>query len=293
MDSVLHIHKEEKQKRVKYHFCLIRCDKNNVREADFIDFLFNYILKYALTYSELHPKKILKEDITNWFTENAPHLVTKAKGRFSTSKKTGELGELFLFIALESQGFIRLINKMALKTSSKLHYQGWDSVHIGVDDDENILFCYGSSKMYRNFSQALCDIFDEIEKFSNNEQKEDVEISLISSYIDEERFGQYSKQIPKLLSPYYRKKEKIGRCHPIFLGYEWELLKKPNNSASDILDKYFCIEYKKNHEKIMDKINTKIKDLTIASKRDFLIWILPFEDVERVRSRFIRKLTNP
>lgn len=61
MESVLHISQKEKQKQVRYHFCLIRCDKNNIREADFIEFLFQHIMEYALTYSELHPKKNNRE----------------------------------------------------------------------------------------------------------------------------------------------------------------------------------------------------------------------------------------
>ncbi len=294
MESVLHISQKEKQKQVKYHFCLIRCDKNNIREADFIEFLFQHIMEYALTYSELHPKKLTEKEIIDWFKENAPRLVSKAKGAFLTkSTKTGEFGELFLFIALESQGFIRLINKMSIKTSPELHFQGWDAVHIGVDDNKNILFCYGSSKMHKDFSAGLSEIFKEIEKFTKDDSKEKVEISLISSYIDSERFDKYSEEIPRLLSPYYRHKERVGKAHPIFLGYEWDFLQNPHVPKYSLLDSHLCSEYDKKQEDIMSKFDEKISSLTLVSNRDFLIWIMPFKDVGSIRSKFIEKLKEP
>lgn len=174
-----------------------------------------------------------------------------------------------------------------------MHFQGWDAVHIGVDDNKTILFCYGSSKMHKDFSAALSEIFKEIEKFTKDNSKEKIEINLISSYIDNERFDKYSEEIPRLLSPYYRHKEKVGKAHPIFLGYEWNFLQNPHVPKYSLLDSHLCNEYKKKQKDIMSKFNEKISSLTLASNRDFLIWIMPFKDVRSIRSKFIEKLKEP
>lgn len=294
MQTILNITQKKHKSNVDFNFCLIRCDKNTIREEDFIDFLFKYIVKYALNYSEYHPKKLTEEEINDWWIENAPRLTSKAKGAFlKKNDQSGELAELFLFIALESQGFIRLINKMSLKTSKELYFQGWDAVHIGADINDNLLFCLGSSKMFKQFSRGFNDAFQEIEDFTTDVEKEKIEVDLISSYIDSERFEKYAEEIPKILSPYYPNKEKVGRAHSIFLGYEWKFLKKINLPKTSTLDNHVRQKFSKNQQKIIKKIDEKISELTVASNRDFNIWIMPFRDVKEIRSKFVQKLRKP
>jgi hypothetical protein len=294
LDSILHVSTKSQQKSVKQCFCLIKCDKDDVREDDFIDFLFLSIVKYALTYSETHPKKLNEKQITEWWIENCSRLTSSAKGSFLTkAETTGELGELFLFVALEDLGFIRLINKMSLKTSSNIPFQGWDAVHLGFDEDDNLLFCLGSSKMYKEFSGALYETFKEIEDFTIIKKKQENEVKLISSYMDSDRFGKFAEVIPKILSPYYSNKAKIGQAHPIFLGYEWAVLNNLEPPEHVTLDEHVCAEYEKKHKKIMSQITKKISKLSAASNQYFLFWIMPFKNVEDMRLKFLKKLKAP
>ena len=108
MDGVLHLDSKQSG-NVRYEFCLIRCDSSEIRVDDYIDLLYNYIYDYALSYGELHPKNLTKEQLNQYFIENMAPLAEKAANEYVTkSRETGEPGELFLFIALESIGFIRL-----------------------------------------------------------------------------------------------------------------------------------------------------------------------------------------
>jgi len=293
LNALLHIRNVD-HKNMKYEFCLIRSNKDEIREDDFIQFLCDNILDYALSYAELHPKRLTKKELEQFFIENSARLTSKALSTFiKKSKNTGELGELFLFIALESRGFIRLLNKMALKTSSEMPFHGWDAVHIGVGSNDSILFCYGSSKMCRKFSTALNETIEEIENFTNDSSKEEHELNLVSSYIDCDRLGKYSKEITEVLSPYYRDKAKLGKAHSMFLGYEWQALENSKPDDSSTLDDHLCKMYNETRNEIIVKVENKISSLSDASGRDFLIWVMPFANLNGTRSKFRKKLGVP
>jgi len=290
MDSILHID-QANSNDVHYEFCLIRCDPTEIRENDYLQLLHSHLWDYALSYAELHPKKLTKEKIVQYFIENGPHFNDQAKSTYVTkSSTTGDPGELFLFVALESIGFIRILNKMALKTNGEVPFQGWDAVHIGVGKYGDILFAYGSSKLKKKLDKALYETFSDIEGFSTTTGKEEHEIKLVSSYIESGRLGKYTKEIAKMLTPYYREKERIGRAHPIFIGYQWDSLKNLKRPENGTLDNHLHEVYKQTHQDMINRIDKQISKLSVASKREFYVWIIPFEDLQRIRNKFLEKL---
>jgi hypothetical protein len=289
IESILHVTNLNNPKNVSINLCLIKCDSTEIRVNDFIGLLYDYILEYALSFGELHPK-LNKEKLNEYFIENGARLASKAEKTYvQKSATTGEPGELFLFIALESVGFIRILNKMSLKTSNDVPFHGWDAVHVGLNQNREIIFCYGSSKLKTDFGDALKESIEDVNGFAIDPDKEQHEINLVSSYLDIERLGGYSEDLAKMLSPYYQDKSKIGKGHAMLIGYEWEKLKAISKPEDCTLDKHLCDEYTKKQMDILKKINEAIAVLPIAN-RDFLIWVLPVASLKVIRSKFRRKI---
>jgi hypothetical protein len=287
--DVVHIVEKANPVNVQYNFCLVRCDKDEIRIEDFLDLLCDSMMDYALSYEELHPRGMTKQQLNQWFIDNGMKLAEKANDAFiKKSKNTGEPGELFLFIALESRGFIRLLNKMALKTSTDMPFHGWDAVHVGVDC-ENILFCYGSSKMIEKFEKGVSDTFKEISDFTQS-GKEKREINLISSYIDSGRFGKYSKDLTKMITPYWRDKENIGKAHCALISYEWDSMKSLTPPTGVSLHDYLFSLFCQTHDEMVNKIKARIGELQAPTSRNYYLWLLPVANLQELRDKFRKRL---
>ena len=90
-------------------------------------------------------------------------LSEQARDLFVKSEKSGEGGELLLFILSERVlGRPQLISKMALKTNTQVHVQGSDGIHADLAEDGVLDLYWGESKLYQSSSQAFRDCFESI-----------------------------------------------------------------------------------------------------------------------------------
>jgi hypothetical protein len=132
-------------------YFMIACSVDNILEKEFIGELKNYIISYALKREE-YPDPMTSQD--------APRIVFKAVNRFVDDSRTGEPGELILFVLLESQrNAPQILNKMSLKTSGNIHFHGLDGIHIGIKGDEINLY-YGESKIEKSIDSAIKNAID-------------------------------------------------------------------------------------------------------------------------------------
>jgi len=290
IENVLHIYPISKKGKIECDFLLIRCTKDNIREDDFLTLLKSGIIHYTVPYCyiDIDIENLSKEEIVKQLLKKSPDLTHKALMEFSTkSKYFGEIGELFLFILLESKGIVQVLNKMSLKTSRQMPVHGLDGVHIYIDESENIILFYSYSKMIQEFNAALNDSLNEMIKFCDLGENKEHEIFLVSTRIDNIKFGKYTDKIVNLISPYERHKEKLSETHSMLLGYEWDLLKETveNGSISD----YYNSNYQRIIEELYEKISTKIGESKVSDK-SFLIFILPFKNLENTRSGFKQML---
>src|SRR5207247_8366099 len=161
----------------KFRFYLMRCTAEGFREIDLIKFMLSRLMPYVLQKKEYH-------DIQ---PESARDLYLAAKETFVAKPNSGEAGELLLFLLLEANGAVQLFSKMDLKTNPNMHVHGYDALHIEVG--ENIVFHFGHSKTFADIDRALTDALGDIEKFSQNLVQKDREVRLVSSHIDESKFG--------------------------------------------------------------------------------------------------------
>lgn len=264
-------------------FLLQKTTSDSLRERDFMRFIRRFIVFYVLNYNE-YEKQIgkLNEDEIKEHID----LYIRARNKFQKTKTSGEAGELILFLLLESQGISQIVSKMRLKTGTGMAFHGVDAVHLEVKDDK-ILLHYGEAKMHKTLASGLGDAINSMEGFEGSRKEED-ELEIVSTHIDQSKFEKYTDQIVKLISP-YENKEDLGHIYSIFLGYDWKTLQDLNARGERELIEYLKEEYEKLHDKYCDKIKDDISDSKINDKR-FRFYILPFKDEEKFRESFVEEL---
>ena len=262
-------------------FLMITTKGDTIRENDFLEFLKDNIIFYVLNYDEY--KKQMKGKQENFIRETVESY-HKAKSKFQKkSRNTGEVGELLLYLLLESQGISKIVSKMSLKTSSDMPVFGSDAVHLEIDRDKLIIH-YGESKMRKTFSKSLDEAISSIETFER-ENKELDEINIITTNIDKARFGKFSNELKKILNPYTKDQTNLYHVHSVLLCYDWSVLKNLNNNTSNSLKDYLISEYRKKEEEYFSKIEKKIKSKILKDKK-FRFFIIPFKDEKIFSIRF-------
>ncbi len=81
----------------------------------------------------------------------------EAQKMFTDISNTGEGGELLLFILTESiLGYPQALSKMAIKTSSKMHYHGLDGVYVSCKGKPpSLRLHFGESKLHKSPTGSL------------------------------------------------------------------------------------------------------------------------------------------
>jgi ribosomal protein S18 len=273
----------------------MKCEQKDVREGDFIDILLSGMIRFTLPFARRLPKiedtTQNQNEINKFYQKRMAAITKEAKNLLmdKLTKNLSEFGELFLFMIMEAEGYTQLLNKMNLKTNGEMPVHGLDAIHINVKTP-NIIRNYGYSKVYENFTGDIYDVCGEITEFINCRKRQDREFQLVSSYLDEGKFTEYSQPIKDLLEPYSPNKKYLGSAHCIFLGYEWDFLQTLDYANIENLEDYLTDEYKKTHEKLEENILNHIKKIEDFTKYSFYVWVLPFKNIIKFREKFIEML---
>ena len=119
---------------VKVHCHCLTIDGNGrVQPRRLAEFMRNAIADYAIPRSKLDAAR--KRDADFKSSEAVTALVEEARRSFTDLAKTGEGGEMLLFLLAER--FLKLpqiLCKMDLKTDARMHYHGADGVYAGITD---------------------------------------------------------------------------------------------------------------------------------------------------------------
>lgn len=144
---------------VKIHCHCLAVDGNGrVQLHRLAEFMRNAVADYAIPRSQLAKAKARDQKYKS--TEAVTALVEQAKRSFTDLAKTGEGGEMLLFLLAER--FLKLpqiLCKMDLKTDTRMHYHGSDGVYAGVTPDGILKLYWGESKVYKNVASAIKDAF--------------------------------------------------------------------------------------------------------------------------------------
>ena len=261
-------------------FYLVECTIGNVRETDFIKAINRHIIVYALREEEYRTRT--EYDVID--------IYNKAKDRFTKAELTGEMGELILFVLLESErNAPQIINKMSLKTDGNMPIHGLDAIHLGAWNNELQLF-YGSSKMYKKLTDGIRNSIKDIEEFDGNLKDERIELNLICNYIDTSKFDGYLDELKGILDPYTKDKN-VRKVYAIFVGFNWDSLdknidfKKISENIKIVLENSM-----RSHEK---RIVKKCEESILKSSLDdsFEFFFIPFKSVNKIRGYFREQLS--
>lgn len=160
---------------VKVHCHCLTVDGNGrVQPHRLAEFMRNAVVDYAIPRSKVAAAKA--RDLKYNSTEATTGLVEQAKRSFTDLAKTGEGGEMLLFLLAER--FLKLpqiLCKMDLKTDTRMHYHGADGVYAGVTPDGLLKLYWGESKVYKNGGAAIRDCLASLAPFLIEPDSEDAE----------------------------------------------------------------------------------------------------------------------
>lgn len=160
---------------IKIHCHCLTVDGNGrVRPHRLAEFMRNAVVDYAIPRSQVATAKA--RDLRYNSTEATAALVERAKRSFTDLAKTGEGGEMLLFLLAER--FLKLpqvLCKMALKTDTRMHYHGADGVYAGVTADGVLKLYWGESKVYKNVGTAINDCLASLAPFLTEPDNEDAD----------------------------------------------------------------------------------------------------------------------
>ena len=195
-----------------------------------------------------------------------------------------ELGELTLFCLLESQlNAVQLLNKMNLKTSPNNYYNGLDAIHMS-NDGVNTTIHFGESKMKKNFNDALNESVNQVGTFLGDRNRRNFEVGLIKSHLDLKKFEGITEEILKYLNPYEKKRD-LKESISIFIGYSWKDLKDIEDKTDTQITEEIIKKYEGEIENHINKITSKVESSEFK-KYDFNIFILPFKDIDNIKTKF-------
>ncbi|MER8706293.1 DUF1837 domain-containing protein [Mesorhizobium sp. M1088] len=151
------------------------------------EFMRNAAADYALPRSKIAEAKA--RDAKYNSTEAVAELVERAKRSFTDLAKTGEGGEMLLFLLAER--FLKLpqiLCKMDLKTDDRLHYHGADGVYAGVTPEGVLKLYWGESKIYEDAGDAIRACLDSLAPYLIEPEHEGAErerdLLLLSDKVD-------------------------------------------------------------------------------------------------------------
>lgn len=160
---------------VKIHCHCLTVDGNGrVQPHRLAEFMRNAVADYAIPRSKLAIAKA--RDAKYNSTEAVTELVERAKRSFTDLVKTGEGGEMLLFLLAER--FLKLpqiLCKMDLKTDTRLHYHGADGVYAGVTPEGILKLYWGESKIYKDVNGAIHDCLSSLAPFLIEPEHEEAE----------------------------------------------------------------------------------------------------------------------
>jgi hypothetical protein len=154
--------------------CLTVDGNGKVQPHRLAEFMRNAIVDYAIPRSKLAEAKA--RDLKYNGSESVTELVERAKRSFTDLAKSGEGGELLLFLLAERfLNLPQILCKMDLKTDSRMHYHGADGVYAGVTDEGVLKIYWGESKIYGDANAAIRDCLKSLAPFLIEPEHEEAE----------------------------------------------------------------------------------------------------------------------
>lgn len=265
--------------KTRFYSHLITIDGNGTaRLDDFIDFIIRHIVEYVIPRSRIQDAKA--KDQESGMSTNIIRLHNEAKKLFTPLKKTGEGGEMLLFILGEVLlNLPQLFCKMSVKTSGGVHFHGADGIHVGFCDDGKLELYWGESKFHSTFDSAISECLDSIAPILKREDDADHEdLLLLQTHLD---LGNpdHTEMLKFVLNKDNEEFNSVRYCGLCLIGFD-ENLYSPETTEEII---------SQNFETWKSSIGTRLKNRDLH-EFNIHLFCLPVISVEDFRNRFLEKL---
>ena len=214
------------------------------RKEQLVDYLFDYLPEFALTYSEL-------DNLTGENMVAKMRQITASIYQSKKFEKRGEFGELLLHaIIRETYNTIPAISKIYYKDGPNETVKGFDAVHVVVTDDTLELWL-GEVKFYKNISDAISDVIKEINQHIKTRYVRN-EFIAITNKIDTK--WPHADILKTLLHPNTSLDDVFSNtCIPVLLTYDSTILAKYNNKCDEYIQE-ISEEFQRIHKNFCDKL---------------------------------------
>ena len=275
-----------------YCYCLKVDANGELRLKDLVEFIDTKLVDYAIPKKEIDKAHKYLDETGS--TSKVIALKKKAKTLFTDLEKTGEGGEILLYIlVLEYLKIPQLISKMTLKTSGQVHYQGADGIHVKYDYDNDRLNLYwGESKMYKSMSAAMDDCLSSVKGYlldpqsAGSVQQRDLELitANINANVNDEH-------LENLLVRYFDKDDTLSNeieykavC---FIGFDRDVYEKNGSlKAAEEIKKTIEDKVSDWYKTLGEKINKHDK----LHLKEMHIFLMPFPSVKDFREHFLTEI---
>ena len=214
------------------------------RKDQLVDYLFEYLPEFALTYSEF-------ENLTGENVVAKMRQVVMSIYQSEKFKNRGEFGELLLHaIIRETYNTLPAISKIYYKDGPNETVKGFDAVHVVVTDDTLELWL-GEVKFYKNISGAISDVIKEINQHIETRYVRN-EFIAITNKIDTK--WPHADRLKTLLHPNTSLDDVFSNtCIPVLLTYDSTILAKYNNKCDEYVQE-ISEEFQRFHKIFCDKL---------------------------------------
>lgn len=277
---------------VKIHcHCLAADGNGRVQLHRLAEFMRNAVADYAIPRSQLAKAKARDQKYNS--TDAVTALVEQAKRSFTDLAKTGEGGEMLLFLLAER--FLKLpqiLCKMDLKTDTRMHYHGADGVYAGVTTDGILKLYWGESKIYKNAISAIQDCLASLAPFLTEPEHEGAErerdLILLGDKADLTDPG-----LTEALKRYFDKNSTMSKrvqyCGVALVGFDAEFY--PGNGVKAIADQLAeaaRLALKTWCKKIGERLQTEKLD-----QFEIEFFCLPLPSADGFRKAFLKAMGIP
>jgi hypothetical protein len=245
----------------------------------------NAAVDYAIPRSKLAEAKARDSKFNS--TEAVAELVERAKRSFTDLAKSGEGGEMLLFLLAER--FLKLpqiLCKMDLKTDTRMHYHGADGVYAGLTPDGTLKLYWGESKIYKDASAAIRDCLVSLAPFLIEPEHEAAErerdLLLLSDKADLS-----DPAITEALKRYFDKSsvmsKRVQYCGIALVGFDAPFY--PKDNAKAVADEIVNASRSK-LASWNDTVRDRLK-LEKLDQMDIELFCIPLPSADGFRSAFL------
>jgi hypothetical protein len=154
-------------------------ERGEWRESGFVSHLFDYLLEFAMKWSELRKLN----------SATAVRMIEDAARRVYETEKygqRGEFGELLLHAALRSQFSSEpAVSKLFYKSADNDTVKGFDCVHVVAGNDGGLELWLGEAKFYADIGDAIRAALTSLSELTSTDRLKR-EFVLVSGLVDDD-----------------------------------------------------------------------------------------------------------